>query len=186
MQIKDREQVEGGRERVTVVPESVDDLWHLQYVLEPGDRVAGDTTRRIQRNDDQMRDTGGEREHMWVAIAVETVEFHKFANRLRVGGRSSPARARINSAFTTRSTSGARRALDREAVQTGSEGPTRGGRGSDRKPRRRHRHCRGGSSPRPLGRPVRHRRASDDHRDDRQGRVRPRPLGAVRRARDGA
>ncbi|ELY85863.1 mRNA surveillance protein pelota [Natrinema altunense] len=86
MQIKDREQVEGGRERVTVVPESVDDLWHLQYVLEPGDRVAGDTTRRIQRNDDQMRDTGGEREHMWVALAVETVEFHKFANRLRVGG----------------------------------------------------------------------------------------------------
>jgi len=86
MQIKDREQVEGGRERLTVVPESVDDLWHLQYVLEPGDRVAGDTTRRIQRNDDQMRDTGGEREHMWVAIAVEDIEFHKFANRLRVGG----------------------------------------------------------------------------------------------------
>ncbi|WP_254768995.1 mRNA surveillance protein pelota [Salinilacihabitans rarus] len=86
MQIKSREPLEGGRERVTVVPESVDDLWHLQYVLEPGDRVAGDTTRRIQRNDDQMRDTGGEREHMWVAIAVEDVEFHKFANRLRVGG----------------------------------------------------------------------------------------------------
>ncbi|WIV67211.1 mRNA surveillance protein pelota [Natrialbaceae archaeon AArc-T1-2] len=86
MQIKSREQVEGGRERVTVVPESLDDLWHLQYVLEPGDRVAGDTTRRIQRDDDKMRDTGGEREHMWVAIAVETVEFHKFANRLRVGG----------------------------------------------------------------------------------------------------
>ena len=86
MQIKSREQLEGGRERVTVVPESLDDLWHLQYILEPGDRVAGDTTRRIQRTDDQMRDTGGEREHMWVAIAVETVEFHKFANRLRVGG----------------------------------------------------------------------------------------------------
>ena len=86
MQIKSREPLEGGRERVTVVPENVDDLWHLQYVLEPGDRVAGDTTRRIQRNDEQMRDTGGEREHMWVAIAVDDVEFHKFANRLRVGG----------------------------------------------------------------------------------------------------
>lgn len=86
MQIKDREPLEGGRERITVVPESVDDLWHLQYVLEPGDRVAGDTTRRIQRNDDQMRDTGGEREHMWVAIAADDVEFHRFANRLRVGG----------------------------------------------------------------------------------------------------
>ncbi|MDJ1431735.1 mRNA surveillance protein pelota [Halostagnicola sp. A-GB9-2] len=86
MQIKSREQVEGGRERVEVVPESIDDLWHLQYVLEPGDRVAGDTTRRIQRNDEQMRDTGGEREPMWVAIAVDDIEFHKFANRLRVGG----------------------------------------------------------------------------------------------------
>ncbi len=86
MQLRDRESIDGGRERLTVVPESVDDLWHLQYVLEPGDRVAGDTTRRIQRNDDKMRDTGGEREHMWVAIAVEDVEFHKFANRLRVGG----------------------------------------------------------------------------------------------------
>ncbi|UTF55253.1 mRNA surveillance protein pelota [Natronosalvus rutilus] len=86
MQIKSREPLEGGRERVTVVPESVDDLWHLQYVLEPGDRVAGDTTRRIQRDDEQMRDTGGEREHMWVAIAVDDIEFHKFANRLRVGG----------------------------------------------------------------------------------------------------
>ncbi|MCU4925702.1 mRNA surveillance protein pelota [Halobacteria archaeon AArc-dxtr1] len=86
MQITSRETLDSGRERVTVVPESVDDLWHLQYVLEPGDRVAGDTTRRIQRNDEQMRDTGGEREHMWVAIAVDDIEFHKFANRLRVGG----------------------------------------------------------------------------------------------------
>lgn len=86
MQIKDRERLDGGRERITVVPETVDDLWHLQYVLEPGDRVAGDTTRRIQRSDDRLRDTGGEREHMWVAIAVDTIEFHKFANRLRVGG----------------------------------------------------------------------------------------------------
>ncbi len=86
MRIQDRHQVEGGRERMTLVPESLDDLWHLQYVLEPGDLVGGDTTRRIQRNDDQMRDTGGEREHMSVTIDVEEVEFHKFSNRLRVAG----------------------------------------------------------------------------------------------------
>ncbi|MFB6178469.1 MAG: mRNA surveillance protein pelota [Halorientalis sp.] len=86
MRIADRVQVEGGKERITVVPETVDDLWHLTYVLEPGDHVAGDTTRRIQRNDDQMRDTGGEREHMFVTIAVDDVEFARFANRLRVGG----------------------------------------------------------------------------------------------------
>ncbi|GAD51419.1 putative cell division protein [Halarchaeum acidiphilum MH1-52-1] len=86
MQIKERAAREGGREELTLVPESLDDLWHLAYVLEPGDRVSGDTTRRIQRADDQMRDTGGQREPMWIALDIEDVEFHKFANRLRVSG----------------------------------------------------------------------------------------------------
>ncbi|AEN06250.1 Pelota-like protein [halophilic archaeon DL31] len=75
-----------GRDRVTLVPETVDDLWHLSHVLEPGDLVEGDTTRRIQRADDQMRDTGGEREHLHITLGVEDVEFARFANRLRVGG----------------------------------------------------------------------------------------------------
>jgi protein pelota len=86
MRIQDRHAVGEGREKIEVVPESLDDLWHLTYIVEPGDEVGGDTTRRIQRNDDQMRDTGGEREHMYVTIEVETTEFAKFANRLRVGG----------------------------------------------------------------------------------------------------
>ncbi len=86
MRIAERETVEGGRERITLVPEHLDDLWHLSHVVEPGDTVAGDTTRRIQRADDQLRDKGGEREHLWVAIRVEDVEFAKFANRLRIGG----------------------------------------------------------------------------------------------------
>jgi len=86
MRVADRERRDGGRERLTLVPESLDDLWHLSHVIEPGDRVAGDTTRRIQREDDQLRDTGGEREYLWVELDVDTVEFAKFANRLRVGG----------------------------------------------------------------------------------------------------
>jgi protein pelota len=86
MRIADRQRVEGDRERITVVPESVDDLWHLNYVLEPGDRVGGDTSRRVRRDDEQLRDTGGEREHMYVTLAVEETEFARFANRLRVSG----------------------------------------------------------------------------------------------------
>ncbi|MDR9380886.1 MAG: mRNA surveillance protein pelota [Natronomonas sp.] len=86
MRIADRTSVEGGRERITVVPESLDDLWHLTYVLEPGDAVSADTTRRIQRDDDMTRDTGGQREPMWIELEVTDVEFAKFANRLRVGG----------------------------------------------------------------------------------------------------
>jgi len=86
MRIADREQAEGRRERITVVPETLDDLWHLTYILEPEDLVSGDTTRRIQRDDDKTRDTGGQREPMWVELSVTDVEFAKFANRLRVGG----------------------------------------------------------------------------------------------------
>ncbi|WP_338729359.1 mRNA surveillance protein pelota [Haladaptatus sp. DJG-WS-42] len=86
MRIASRTRTEGGRERIVLVPESLDDLWHLTYILEPGDHVSGDTTRRIQRDDDMMRDTGGEREPMNVTLDVDETEFHKFANRLRVSG----------------------------------------------------------------------------------------------------
>jgi protein pelota len=86
MRIQRRGHGEEGRTRLTVVPENVDDLWHLSHVLEPGDAVEGDTSRRIQRDDDMTRDTGGEREHLHVTLEVEEVEFARFANRLRVSG----------------------------------------------------------------------------------------------------
>lgn len=86
MRIVDREPVEGSGERLTLVPESVDDLWHLSHIIEPDDRVASDTERRIQRTDDRLRDTGGEREHIWAELSVTDIEFARFANRLRVGG----------------------------------------------------------------------------------------------------
>ncbi|PSQ40240.1 mRNA surveillance protein pelota [Halobacteriales archaeon SW_5_70_135] len=86
MRVQERARGAEGRERWTLVPESLDDLWHLQYVVEPGDLVAGDTTRRVQRDDDRLRDTGGEREHMYVTVRVTDAEFAEFANRLRVGG----------------------------------------------------------------------------------------------------
>ncbi|MFB6251423.1 MAG: mRNA surveillance protein pelota [Halobellus sp.] len=86
MRISSRGRGEEGRERMTLVPENVDDLWHLSHVLESGDLVSGDTTRRIQRTEDNLRDTGGQREHLFVSIDVDDVEFARFANRLRVGG----------------------------------------------------------------------------------------------------
>ncbi|ESP87223.1 mRNA surveillance protein pelota [Candidatus Halobonum tyrrellensis] len=86
MRIEGRGRGAEGRTRLTVVPETTDDLWHLSHVLEPGDRVDADTTRRIQRDDENLRDTGGEREHISVTIEVEEVEFARFANRLRVAG----------------------------------------------------------------------------------------------------
>lgn len=86
MRIQSRGRGEEGRERLTLVPENIDDLWHLSHVLEPGDLVEGDTTRRIQRDEEELRDTGGQREHLYVTIQIESIEFARFANRLRVGG----------------------------------------------------------------------------------------------------
>ncbi len=86
MRIPERGRGEEGRDRFTVVPETVDDLWHLSHVLEPADLVSGDTTRRVRRDEEELRDTGGQREHMYVTLEVEDIEFARFANRLRVGG----------------------------------------------------------------------------------------------------
>ena len=88
MRIDSREPGEEGRTRIALVPETVDDLWHLSHVLEPDDFVSGDTTRRVRRDDDDLRDTGGQREPMSVTLTVadDDVEFARFANRLRVGG----------------------------------------------------------------------------------------------------
>jgi protein pelota len=86
MRIADREELDGAYQRITIVPETVDDLWHLSHVITPGDRVAAMADRRIQRDDELDRDTGGVRETLFIVVAVETVEFARFATRLRTGG----------------------------------------------------------------------------------------------------
>ena len=86
MRIADREELDGAYQRITIVPESVDDLWHLSHVITPGDRVAAMADRRIQRDDELDRDTGGVRETLFIVIAVESIEFARFATRLRAGG----------------------------------------------------------------------------------------------------
>ena len=92
MRIDSREPGEEGRTRIALVPETVDDLWHLSHVLEPDDFVSGDTTRRVRRDDDDLRDTGGQREPMSVTLTVAACAS---------AARSSAARARTNLATTT-------------------------------------------------------------------------------------
>ena len=75
-----------GYGRVTLIPETLDDLWHLKYVIEEGDTVSALTQRRVERNDDMTRSTGGERETLSVDLEVDNIEFARFANRVRVSG----------------------------------------------------------------------------------------------------
>lgn len=85
MNVRERD-IEDGYGSVTLVPETLDDLWHLKYVVEDGDTVSALTQRRVERNDDMTRSTGGERETLDVELEVDDVEFARFANRLRVSG----------------------------------------------------------------------------------------------------
>jgi len=85
LNVRERDTQDGYGE-VTLVPETLDDLWHLKYIVEPGDEVSALTERRVERNDDMTRSTGGERETLDMELRVEEVDFARFSNRLRVSG----------------------------------------------------------------------------------------------------
>ncbi len=70
---------------VKLVPESLDDLWHLKYMIEPGD-VVFSLTKRVSESCDKLR-SDKEMVTVRLGVEVEKVEFHRFANRLRISGR---------------------------------------------------------------------------------------------------
>jgi protein pelota len=72
--------------RVKVRVDTMDDLWHLSHLVQPGDRVTGVTQRRLEDQRDMVRDKGGERVTVTLTVEVEDVEFHEASQRLRVLG----------------------------------------------------------------------------------------------------
>jgi len=66
--------------------ESLDDLWHLYNIVEPGDLVFAQTFRRVREDREGGRADSGEKVKMYLGIKVEGVEFHEFSNRLRIKG----------------------------------------------------------------------------------------------------
>jgi protein pelota len=71
---------------IAVVPESLDDLWHLKYVLERGDLIYAYTTRKIDLPMDKLRPEKAEKRPVRLGVRLENIELHKFANRLRLHG----------------------------------------------------------------------------------------------------
>jgi len=66
--------------------ENTDDLWHLYNLIRAGDRVFSLTQRREEKAGDKIREKRGEKRTLYLGIQVENVEFHEFADRLRVSG----------------------------------------------------------------------------------------------------
>jgi protein pelota len=71
---------------IRLFPESLDDLWHLSHLVGPGDLVFATTLRSVETPSDRIRPEKPEKRPVRLGIRVGKVEFHKFANRLRIHG----------------------------------------------------------------------------------------------------
>ncbi len=65
------------------IPDSFDDLWHIEKLIEPGDIVSGSSERKIKpmQEGDKPR-----KERVFVELEVEKAEFHEATSQLRVQG----------------------------------------------------------------------------------------------------
>lgn len=70
-----------------LLPETLDDLWHLSHIVEVGDIISSKTTRRIQDNSgDKLRSDRGVKKTFFLEIEVENIGFHIFTGKLRLTG----------------------------------------------------------------------------------------------------
>ncbi len=74
------------RGEITLIAETLDDLWHLRHLIEPGDIVVAVTYRSEERRVDRIRPKKAEKKPVKLSIRVKEVEFQKFSRRLRVKG----------------------------------------------------------------------------------------------------
>ena len=68
---------------IRLTPENTEDLWHIERILQIGDRILSKTWRRYKA----VEEDSGEKKLVTMKLLVEKVEFSPFANRLRVTGK---------------------------------------------------------------------------------------------------
>ena len=71
---------------VQVLPENLDDLWHLFNIVTPNDEVHARTTREVKVQEDYARPKEGRRVSVFLGLKVEKVVWDRSLNRLRVHG----------------------------------------------------------------------------------------------------
>ena len=84
MQILHQDRAHG---RIKLIPNTLDDLWHLYQIISLGDIVEGSSSRRIRPTaSDTSRPDKGERKHVFLSLIVENIDFHEFSDALRIKG----------------------------------------------------------------------------------------------------
>jgi len=72
---------------IKLVPENLDDIWHLYNIIEEGDLVRAVTFRTSEDDKaDKLRAKKTEKKRMKLGLRVEKLAFHEFSNRLRIQG----------------------------------------------------------------------------------------------------
>jgi len=71
---------------IKVVPERLDDLWHLYNVITKGDEVRARTTREKKVDERYARPKRGRRVSVFLSVRVQKVLWDRTLNRLRIHG----------------------------------------------------------------------------------------------------
>ena len=67
---------------IEVIPETLDDLWHLSHIVEVGDNASSKTTRRIQDNTgDKLRSDRKDKKTFYLGLDIESISFHLFTGK---------------------------------------------------------------------------------------------------------
>ncbi|HUL62169.1 MAG TPA: mRNA surveillance protein Pelota, partial [Methanocella sp.] len=69
-----KEELRGDFGEISLTPESLDDLWHLKYIVEPGDTVFSVTFRAVDSVSDKIRPDKVEKKPIRLGVKVESVE----------------------------------------------------------------------------------------------------------------
>jgi len=72
---------------IKLIPENLDDIWHLHNIIDKGDLVRAVTFRTDEQKDDRIRSKKAEKKIMKLGIRVDEVKFHEFSDRLRIHGK---------------------------------------------------------------------------------------------------
>ena len=71
---------------IKLIPENLDDIWHLHNIIDKGDLVRAVSFRTDEQKDDKIRSKKSEKKRMKLGIRVEEIKFHEFSDRLRIHG----------------------------------------------------------------------------------------------------
>lgn len=71
---------------VKIIPETIDDFWHLYNIIYKNDEVYAHTTREIKPEEKYARPRRGERIPVFLGVKVEKVTWDRLLGKLRVHG----------------------------------------------------------------------------------------------------